>query len=107
MPATRPRRIVRRAVWTLVGMVLLGCLYVNLFWIACWADSRSIPCWSGPGWNGLPFFDPLVQYSQSDLPAARDFEAVTVWILNGRIATLAAEYEFCAQIRKARARSAR
>ncbi len=87
--------IVRRTVAVLAGVVLLGCVYVNVFWLACWADSRGVPCLSGRIWNGLPFFEPLHEYGRSDLPGGLRFQAVTVWILNGRRDSIADNYEFC------------
>jgi hypothetical protein len=101
------RQIVRRTVMTLAGVVILGSLYVNVYWLACWADWRGVPYWGGPCWNGALVFHPLTEYGRSDLPGARDFEAVTVWILNGINGPLSAEYEFCARMREEKSKSAK
>jgi len=71
VPTTRrPRRIVRRAVLAIVGVVLLVSGYVGSYFAAEWlAGHDAIP-------TGAPLsrvYAPLMLYERSDLPGSVEF----------------------------------
>jgi len=102
MGEARKHRIVKWTLRSLATALVLLCLYVNLYWAACWVDSRGQVVL-----NGLPVFEPLNQYGWSELPGGLEFQTVSSWILNGRTASLSEEYEFCQWVRERKTKSAK
>ena len=95
------RRIVRRAVMTLAVVVLLPVWYVSVFWATCWADWRISRVHYHPSfWSNSIVFQPLHDYSMSDLPGSRHLAAISTWFMNGMNGPLSAEYEFTDKFRK-------
>src|SRR4051812_22578933 len=79
MPATRPRRIVRRAVMVLTGIVLLLASYISCFGLVCWIEGRDPLRLPRPvSWES-PVFAPLDVYQQTEFPGAFALWKLTTW----------------------------
>jgi len=83
MPTTRRRRIVKRAVMALAGVVLLPVWYV-LAWLT-WPTIERNSVMSVP--DAAPLFVPIERYCEADLPGSStlrkwDYEVNTkpIWV---------------------------
>jgi hypothetical protein len=84
MPATRPRRIVRRAVMALAACVLLLSGYVLSLGAFNWyAGRRQVDTGAMPGTRTFQIathiYAPLMLYSDGDLPGGRFISTFAIW----------------------------
>jgi hypothetical protein len=78
MPARRPRRIVRRAVMVLAGIVLLVAAYLSAFvgWNYCLGAGTVAP-WAVP--QAQTLFAPIDVYRNYGGPGVHQIDAIGVW----------------------------